>query len=585
MTRAGASLLERIRLASRRFLLATQVVIGILCGLSAFAFHSLVEEIRLVLISPALQQSLILRTVLVIVIPSAGAFWIAVAIRRFAPGAGGANLARVRRAYGQDPGLLDARSIAATFLLTPISLGSGAPLGPEGPIVVVASGLSSGLARFLRLPRKVARGMIPVGTAAGIAAIFNAPITGVVFALEEVLGTAEKGVLGGAIVAAVAAAVVERSLLGGKPILAAPSATWSDGRELLGFAILGVLAGSAAGLTIRAIERLKKILDRKVPDAALRGGIAGALIGVLALFSPSILGVGYETVSSWLNGGGGLASSALAFGAKSAGYVLALAAGMIGGTFAPSLFMGAALGSTVGHSMKLIFPALAIDPKAYALVGMGAFFAGVLRCPIAAVLIVVEVTGDYGLILPLMLAVSLAIGLSRRVSKFNVVERQLREEGFGGERTLDPLSDMKVADLMTDKVVTVGTDMTILDAARALAGHRHQYYPAIDGEGNLAGVVEAEAIDERARDGDIDARISDLCQKPEVVATKDMPVTDLVRRMGQRGLTRCPVTAGNGSNRLVGFVSPSDLLRARIRSLDETWVDGAADSSRRGQKG
>jgi CIC family chloride channel protein len=541
-----------------------------LCGIAAYVFHKMVDVIRALILAPGLRQEGVVRAVLVIAVPAATAFLIAIVIRHWAPGAGGANLARVRRAYGQNPEVLDFRSVTATFLLTPVSLGSGAPLGPEGPIVVVASGIAAGFARLLRLPRKVIRGMIPVGTAAGIAAIFNAPITGVVFALEEVLGTAEKGVLGGAIVAAVAAAVVESFLLGGRPVLAAPSATWTDARELVGFALVGIFAGIASGLAMLAIPLLKRAAERRIPHTAIRGGLAGALIGVLGLVSPSILGVGYEAASTWLNGGGSLGESGLAFGAKTIGFVVALSSGVIGGTFAPSLFMGAALGSTIGHSMKLAFPALSIEPHAYALVGMGAFFAGVLRCPIAAVLIVVEVTGDYGLILPLMLAISLGITISRRISRVNIVEQQLREEGFGGgDKKLDPLSDLRVADVMTAQVVAVESGMSVIDAARSLAGHRHHFYSVVDDRGDFLGVVEAEAIDEAARDGDLDRRMADLCHPAEIVATEDMAVTDLVRRMGARGLIRCPVVAAAGSRRLVGFVSPSDLLRARIRSLED----------------
>ncbi len=563
-------MLDRIRAASRRFLLATQVTIGILCGVCAYLFHKMIDVVRAAILAPGLRQQGVLRAAIVVVVPAATAFLIAVVIRRWAPGAGGANLARVRRAYGQDPGLLDGRSVTATFLLTPISLGSGAPLGPEGPIVVVASGISAGFARMLRLPRKVVRGMIPVGTAAGIAAIFNAPITGVVFALEEVLGTAEKGVLGGAIVAAVAAAVVERFLLGGRPVLAAPAANWADARELFGFALVGILAGVASGLAMRIIPRLKREAETRIPSAAVRGGLAGALIGVLGLISPSILGVGYEAASNWLNGGGSLGEAGLAFGAKTIGFVVALSSGVIGGTFAPSLFMGAALGSSMGHAMKLAFPALAIEPRSYALVGMGAFFAGILRCPIAAVLIVVEVTGDYGLILPLMLAIALGITISRQISRINIVEQQLLEEGFGEtEKRVDPLSGLKVSDVMTSQAVSVKEEMSVIDAASSLAGHRHHFYSVVDDRGDLVGVVEAGSIDAAAREGELDKRMSELCHPAEIVATADMPVTDLIRRMGTRGLTRCPVVLSASSRRLVGFVSPSDLLRVRLRSIGE----------------
>ena len=425
--------MNRLRLFARRYLLATHVVVGILCGLAAFAFHELVGAIRSVTIGPALLRTGWLRVLLVLGVPSVTALLIAILIRRWAAGAGGANLARVRRAYAQKTEILDARTAGATFLLTPLSLGSGAPLGPEGPIVVVSSGMAAGLARWLRLPRRAVRGMIPVGTAAGIAAIFNAPITGVVFALEEILGTAERGVLGGAIVAAVAAAVVERFLQGGRPLLAAEAPGWTHAAELAVFAVVGILAGAVSGTLIRLVRRARPTLAGMLPSAALRACLAGLAVGGLGLLSPAMLGVGYDSVSRWLHGTGSLSEVSIALAAKAAGVVAALSSGLIGGTFAPSLFLGAALGSAVRQIATIVFPGLALQPGAYALVGMGAFFAGMLRCPIAAILIVIEVTGDYALVLPLMLAVALAIGVSRRICRHNLVEQQLHDEGVETE--------------------------------------------------------------------------------------------------------------------------------------------------------
>src|SRR4029079_5065955 len=251
-------------LQMRRLSIPLFIVAGIACGLAAVAFHSLVELMRRLLIDPAQRHP-----ALVIAVPALVLTLIALVIRRFAAPAGGANLARVRRAYGEDVALLDDRSIAATLLLTPISLGAGAPLAPEGPTVVVASGISMWIARAARLPRKLIRSMIPVGTAAGIAAIFNTPITGVVFALEEVMGNAGRGLLGGTIVAAVAAAVVERLMLGGRPLLSAPSGNWTNIRELLGFAAAGVVAGAVSGGAVHAVTFLRRRLAR-VP-AWLRG--------------------------------------------------------------------------------------------------------------------------------------------------------------------------------------------------------------------------------------------------------------------------------------------------------------------------
>ena len=579
-----AALLERIRTASRRFLLATIVVIGAVCGLAAYVFHELVQAFQQILIVPSLARTGPLRPVLVVGIPAAVAFVIASLIRRWAPGAGGANLARVRRAYGEDSSLLDSRSVTATFFLTPLSLGSGAPLGPEGPIVVVASGIAAGIARRLRLPRKVRRGMIPVGTAAGIAAIFSAPITGVVFALEEVLGTAEKGVLGGAIVAAVAAAAVEAALLGGRPVLAAPPATWSGIRSLLGFAVLGVLAGGTSGAVMRAIDGLKQRMRLWIPAAPVRAAAGGAAIGGLGLLSPPILSVGYGTVSTWLGGGGTGAAAGVAFGAKAAGFVIALSCGVIGGTFAPSLFLGAALGTTLGHAMQILFPGIGVAPSAYALAGMGAFFAGVLRCPIAAVLIVVEVTGDYGLVLPLMLSVALAMTVSRLLSPHNMVEQQMREEGFlEADGVLDPLANTLVRDVMSSAPVSIAAESDVLGAVRAAAGTRHHFYPVVDAGGALSGVVASDAIDEAVREGRGDAPVSSILQPGSpVVGREDESVRALVSRMAAAGVSRCPVIAADGSGRLVGFVTPHDLLEARIRRIEPPDPDDAIASGRPG---
>lgn len=192
--------LSRLRSVARRFLVVTLVGVGALCGVLAVAFEWYVEWARDHLIGFVLELQEPFRTVLVLLTPPLVFTIIALSMRKFAPRAAGANLARVRMAYNDDPKLLGPRTIAATFIATPLSLGAGAPLGPEGPIVVVTSGVSVAIGRILRLPPKIVRGMIPVGVAAGIAAVFNTPITGVVFALEEVFGAAERGLLGGVLV-------------------------------------------------------------------------------------------------------------------------------------------------------------------------------------------------------------------------------------------------------------------------------------------------------------------------------------------------------------------------------------------------
>ena len=558
----GAS---RARSLARRFLVFTLALVGALCGVIAVIFERYVEAARRLMIGAALDRDGALRVILILVIPTIVFPVIAIAIRRFASRAVGANLARVRMAYNDDPALLSRRSIAATFLATPLSLGAGAPLGPEGPIVVVTSGISAAIGRALRLPRKLVRGMIPVGVAAGIAAVFNTPITGVVFALEEVFGSADRGLLGGVLVGAVSAAVVEKSLLGGKPLLAAPSSVWSDPRELIGFALVGVLAGLASGSAIAVAHRLKRKWAAALPSEAVRAAMAGLAVGVGGLLAPSILGVGYNSVSFWLHGGGTARGTALAFAIKTIAFVIAISGGVLGGSFAPSLFIGTALGAAIGHTAQDLFPAAGIDPKAYAIVGMGASFAGLLRSPIAAVLIAIELTSDYALVVPLMLAVSLAVAISRRISRLSIVEQQMVDEGYiEAAHSGDPLAGLRAGEVMSDTPVTISADLTLSEAAAMRARGQHQMYPVVDAESRIVGLLPRDVLDRELSAGRSTAQVREIMEQPRLVVAANDEIRSVVQQMQMNGIDRCPVIESAASRRVIGFISPSDILRARI---------------------
>lgn len=555
-----AAALSHIRSFARRFILVTTVAISILCGLLAVAFHRYVELTRSVLLEPFLQYHGVWRVLLIPAIPTIVFVALALLIRRFAPRAVGANLARVRMAYHGEVTAIAPRAMTATFLATPISLGAGAPLGPEGPIVVVTSGFAALMSRWLRLPPKIVRGMIPVGVAAGISAVFNAPMTGVVFALEEVFGAANRGLLGGVLVGAVAAAVVERALLGGNSLLSAPFSTWHGARELIGFVVVGIVAGFASGIAIASAHRLKRWWAMRMPSMVARAATAGLLIGVAGLVSPSIFGVGYDSISHWLHGGGSAEEASIAFAVKIVAFVIAISGGVLGGSFAPSLFIGTALGAAIGHSAHLLFPEATIDPKAYAIVGMGSVFAGMLRSPIAAVVIVVELTRDYDLMVPVMLGVSLAVSISRRISRHSVVEQQMIDEGYvEGQESGDPLARMQAADAMTPAPITIGADM-LIETARGIIGDApHRLYPVIDAEMRLVGVITRGAME---MGNGRPAR--EVMEQPALVATSIEPLLQVVKRMQLNGVDRCPVVEA-ATRRVLGFISPSDILRARMR--------------------
>jgi chloride channel protein, CIC family len=539
---------------------------GLASGIAAVLFHEAIVVSRHLLLDRALQTTGPVRAALLIAIPTLAATILGVIVQRFAPSVLGANLARVRRAYVEDVGHLDAKTVIFTFLLTPLSLASGAPLGPEGPTVVVTSGLSVWIARVFKLPRKVVRGMIPVGTAAGIAAIFRTPITGVVFALEELFGTSSRSLLGGTLIAAVAAAVVQQiTSPRSERILPASAATWHHVWELAGFAVVGICAGVMSGVALRCASALRDRLRTHVAAVWLRFALGGLAVGLLGVLSPTMLGVGYETTSLLVRGGGSLLFDAEAFGTKILGFTIAAATGLLGGTFAPSLFIGASLGALVGHAGRLLFD-VSLDSGAYALVGMGAYFAGTLRAPIAAVLIVVELTNDYGLVIPLMLAVALSQLLSQAIAPQTLEEDQLSREGVRHTPDLrDPLGRLIVRDVMTRGPLTFTSATPIAETIEQTRDLRHQVYPVVDDHGRLLGLLFGDDIASCVRQQRFDVTVEHLRQPHLIAAREDEAVRDLLDRMAATGVDRCPVVDAGGA--VVGFIGPSDLVRARFREL------------------
>ncbi|MFZ2490926.1 MAG: chloride channel protein, partial [Thermoanaerobaculia bacterium] len=393
------------------------------------------------------------------------------------------------------------------------------------------------------------------------------PMTGVVFALEEVFGLAHRGLLGGVLVGAVAAAVVERALLGGKPILSAPYATWHGASELIGFAVVGIIAGAVSGVAIEAAHRLKRWWGLRMPSIVMRAGLAGLLIGAAGLVAPEILGVGYDSISLWLHGGSDAKHTAIAFVVKTIAFVIAISGGVLGGTFAPSLFIGTALGASIGHGAEMLFPDARIDPRAYAIVGMGSVFAGLLRSPIAAVVIVVELTRDYELMVPVMLGVSMAVSISRRISRLSVVEQQMLDEGFveGGEAA-DPLMRMTAADVMTRDPIAFPEDATVAEVAGIAGPMPHRFYPVVDREGRLVGILTRDAMAAVASEGGRARPVREVMEQAPMLVIEDERVLDVVKRMQMQGIDRSPVLDSQATRKVVGFMSPSDILGARMRA-------------------
>jgi len=441
----------------RQRLLAVTILAGGLCGLAAVAFHLSIMGLEALFIdraNAASGHSWIWWTVLS---PAIGGLVAGVGLTYWVPGAAGSGIPQVKVAYALRAGIVPIKEAAGKFILCAIQIGSGASLGLEGPTVQVCAGVSSMLAQLARLSPKNTRRMASVGMAAGIAAAFNAPIAAVTFTLEELIGDLDQTMLSGVIVAAALAAVVEHSILGSNPVFHVQgNYQLAKSSSLVWYALLGLLAAiisvafTDSLLGLRAWFRRLQSVPRWVQPAIGGAATGGLAVVALALFHLNgIAGDPYKTLTLALTGKMTVTAMAVFCLLKLASTVCSYSSGGSGGIFAPALFIGAMLGGAVGFLDVTVFHHSADSIGAFAVVGMGAVFAGIVRAPMTSVLIIFEMTGGYGLVLPLMIANMSAFALSRHWRRIPVYEALLAQDGIylqHGSSPLDPPGDEELSE-------------------------------------------------------------------------------------------------------------------------------------------
>ncbi len=424
----------------RQRLLAITILAGGLCGLAAVAFHIACFWLYASLIDRATAapgHAWIWWTILT---PALGGLIAGVGLTYWVPAAAGSGIPQVKAAFTLRFGAITLKETLGKFVLCTLQLGSGASLGVEGPTVQICAGVSSILSRIARLSPVNSRRMTSVGMAAGIAAAFNAPIAAVTFTLEELIGSLDQTMLAGVIVAAALAAYVEHSILGSNPIFHVPrlqSYTLSNASSLIWYAVLGLLAAivSVAFTDSLLWLRLRFRDLKRVPrwiQPAIGAGATGALAVVAIQFFHlnGIAGNPYTTLTQALMGNLPVTAMAALCVLKLAATVTSYSSGGSGGIFAPSLFMGGMLGGAVGYLDVTVFHHSADSIGAFAVVGMGAAFAGIVRAPMTSILIIYEMTSAYGLVLPLMIANMSAFALARYWRRTSVYEALLEQDGI-----------------------------------------------------------------------------------------------------------------------------------------------------------
>jgi H+/Cl- antiporter ClcA/predicted transcriptional regulator len=484
-----------------------------------------------------------------------------------------------------------------------ISLGSGASLGPEGPSVEIGAYFSLLLGQVLRVSQERRRLLLSAGAAAGLAAGFNAPIAGVFFALEVILGTTFAASTASVVLlAAVVSAWIAQIGLGSQPAFALPAYEVRSPLELPLYVGLGLLSSLVSLLYVRALRLSQQCFQGKItglqwlaaiprPLHPLMGGVC---LGIVALKLPQILGVGYETVESILQDVQfplSLVVSLLIV--KLLLTAISFGSGFVGGVFAPALFLGASLGSIYGKVLMIALPMLdsyIASPPAYAMVGMAAVLAGSVRAPLTAILLLFELTHDYRIVLPLMAAVGLSIWLVEYLHPQIIIDNSTQPEPATDVSEPTPSSSLTVADAMVTSPLQLAADSTLSTAGQELITHRAHGALIIDQAGHLVGILTLQDINRALLKTKSEAEVQHLLEQPlqTVCTTKlvstypDEALTEATNRMKTRGLQQLPVVQRDQPNQVIGLLTQEGIALAdslaRTRDLLQRHLNDTNDT-------
>lgn len=472
----------------------------------------------------------------------------------FAREARGHGVPEVMDAVARRGGRIRPQVAVVKALASALCIGGGGSVGREGPIVQIGSAIGSTIGRVLRAEEERTRILVACGAAGGIAATFNAPLAGVFFAMELILVDFASRSFGMVVLSSVTASVIGRAALGDEPFLTLPPFSVAHPSEYLLFAILGVIAGLVGVAFTRFLYLVEDGCDRiwRGPEW-LRPAVGGVLLGGVLLVLPQMYGVGYPVLGNGIAGAYTIGFLVALLVGKMVATSLTIGIGGSGGVFAPSLFIGAMLGSAFGQSAHILLPGIAGAAGAYGLIGMGAVFAGAARAPITAVVIMFELTGEYSIILPLMAAIVLATGVSHLVSEDSIYTLKLRRRGvvLGAHPQAQRLALVPVASVMTPGRRPVQIGDALVDVVGELA--EAERLAVVDDQGRYAGVITARAVAETLADGEHDtARVRDLLERvPAVDATQTL--AEALEVLDRTDASSVPVLDADGA--VVGWLT------------------------------
>jgi len=546
--------LAKLRLREDQVFLVLALVIGALTGMVVVAFIVVTERLgmRLYPVGGALWRR--------VLFPVVGSLGIGYLLYRYFPNARGSGVPQTKAALFAREGRITLRTVLGKFFCTSGTLASGIPLGREGPSVQVGAGIASVLGRLLGLRTEQVKNLIPVGAAAAIAAAFNTPLAAVVFSLEEIMGDLNAPVMGAVVLASATAWMVLRVFLGNHPLFHVPQYQLVHPAEFAVYAVLGVTVGAIAAVFAKLLLGMRAGFLRFPQSTVWFQPVAGGLlVGVMGLFVPQVLGVGYGYVGDALNGKMAFQLMLLLVVLKLFAVTVSYASGNAGGIFGPALFIGAMLGGSVGTVAHHFFPYHTAMPGAYALVGMGAAFAGIVRAPMTSVLIIFEMTQDYAVIVPLMIANLVSLFIASQLQHEPIYEALAIQDGIHLPVARRRYGQRQVVTVMHKGSESLPTEMSVREAFEKIRASGVRTWLVTDERG-VVGVINAFKLEQEMAEG-ADKKLGDLVDPmnfPHVHSDHGLDLA--LERMGANRLEILPVVNRGDVHQLEGVVALRDVL-------------------------
>ncbi len=588
LSRKTALLLERAKLTEHTFMIIVAIIIGILAGFSAIGIRAMIEffsELSFPGEGNLLENIMSSPWHIIVLAPIIGGLIVGPLIYFFAPEAKGHGVPEVMQAILLKGGNIRPRVAVIKALASAISIGTGGSVGREGPIIQIGSSLGSTVGQFFRVPSKRLKTLVGCGAAAGIAAAFNAPIAGALFAVEIILMDFAVAQFSPIVISSVMATVISHHFEGDFAAFSVPPYEMGSTVEIGFYFLLGAVTGLASYLFIKVLYYSEDFFENRVniPEY-FKPVIGGLVIGIIGLFYPHVMGVGYDTINIALHGNMIWKLAVILVFVKIFATSITLGSGGSGGIFAPSLFMGAMVGAFFGTIIHDLFPAITAGPGAYALVAMGGLVAGTTRAPITAIIIVFELTNDYHIILPLMITCIISMILSSKLSRESIYTLKLVMRGIqikeGAE--INIMESIFVKDVYTEKFDYINLSDNFSQVVNKVIQGRGRQFPVLDNNQNVRGMILVDVIKDYLFERD---SLQNLLIAEDIMTTNFDTVSledncqTALDKMSKYDFDNLPVTESGDSKKVIGMIWRNDIQDAYNEEVERREISSTLASS------